>query len=152
MNGPGDSIVVERVSQPDPDDLAAIVALEADSFTNPWTPEALTTMLRSDITHLYVVRKQEHEIVGFCACWLIETELHINTLAVSSRYRRQGIATRLVRFVLEATGADKATLEVRRSNLAAIDLYEKLGFQATAVRERYYRNPDDDGLILWLNP
>ena len=152
MNEPGNAIIVERVSHRDPDDLAAIVALEADSFTNPWTPEALTTMLRSDITRLYVARNQQHAVVGFCACWLIETELHINTLAVSSKYRRQGVATRLVRFVLEATGADQATLEVRRSNVAAVNLYEKLGFRTTAVRERYYRNPDDDGLILWLNP
>lgn len=152
MNEPGDPTIVERVSHPDPDDLATIFALEADSFTNPWTPEALTTMLLSDVTRLYVARNHQHAVVGFCACWLIETELHINTLAVSSKYRRQGVATRLVRFVLEATGADQATLEVRRSNVAAVNLYEKLGFRTTAVRERYYRNPDDDGLILWLNP
>ena len=152
MTEPGDSIVVERVSHPDPDDLAAIVALEADSFSNPWTPEALTTMLRSDSTRLYVARNQQHAVVGFCACWLLENELHINTLAVSRSYRRQGIATGLVRFMLLTTGAIRATLEVRRANTPAINLYKKLGFRTTAVRERYYRNPDDDGLILWLNP
>ena len=153
MTDAGDPIVVERVSNPDPEDLAAIVALESDSFTNPWTAEALTTMLGSDVTRLYVARHQQPDaVVGFCACWLIDTELHINTLAVARSHRRQGIATCLVRFVLQATGAQRATLEVRRSNVAAIKLYEKLGFRATAVRNQYYRNPDEDGLILWLNP
>jgi ribosomal-protein-alanine N-acetyltransferase len=151
MNDAGDRLVVERLADPDPDDLAAIIALESDSFTNPWTPEALAAMLRSDITRLYVVRRPP-EVVGFCACWLVDTELHINTLAVARSHRRQGIATRLVQFVLQSTGARRATLEVRQSNLAAITLYEKLGFRTTAVREGYYRKPDEDGLILWLNP
>ena len=152
MTADTEPIVVERLSHPDPADLAAIVCLESESFTNPWTAEALATMLESDITRLYVARHPRHRVAGFCACWLIATELHINTLAVAPEYRRMGIATGLVRFVLRNTGARRATLEVRRSNRAAIDLYEKLGFRATAVREQYYRNPDEDGLILWLNP
>ena len=57
-----------------------------------------------------------------------------------------------MRWILEETGALQATLEVRRSNLAALNLYEKLGFRATAIREGYYQNPEEDGLILWLNP
>jgi ribosomal-protein-alanine N-acetyltransferase len=54
--------------------------------------------------------------------------------------------------LLRRTGATRATLEVRRSNTAALGLYEKLGFKVTAVRARYYSNPDEDGMILWLNP
>jgi ribosomal-protein-alanine N-acetyltransferase len=47
-------------------------------------------------------------------------------------------------------GARRATLEVRRSNAAAIALYERLGFRVCAVRPRYYSRPDEDALILWL--
>jgi ribosomal-protein-alanine N-acetyltransferase len=146
-----DAVVIEPLSTPDSDDLAAIVTVEAESFANPWTPEALATMLQSHVTQLYVAR-DPRGIVGFCACWVIDGELHINTLAVARTHRRQGIATRLVRFVLDTTRVERATLEVRRSNAAAINLYEKLGFRTTAVRKGYYRNPDEDGLILWLNP
>lgn len=145
-------IIIERLAIPGPEDLASILALESDSFSNPWTDAALAEMLESDVTRLYVVRQQTGEIVGFCACWVIGTELHINTLAVARTHRRKGIATRLVRFVLATTGVQRATLEVRRSNTAALNLYEKLGFRTTAVRAAYYRNPDEDGLILWLNP
>ena len=144
--------VIERLATLGPEDLAAILALESDSFSNPWTAAALAKMLESDVTRLYVVRQQTGAIVGFCACWVIGPELHINTLAVARTHRRKGIATRLVRFVLATTGVQRATLEVRRSNTAALNLYEKLGFRTTAVRAAYYRNPDEDGLILWLNP
>ena len=147
-----EAVLLERLETPGPRDLAAINALESDSFSNPWTPEALSAMLQSSVTRLYVARELTGTIVGFCACWIVAGELHINTLAVARSHRRQGIATRLLRFILATTGIDRATLEVRRSNTAALKLYENLGFTTTAVRESYYTNPDEDGLILWLNP
>ena len=152
MNEPDDSLLIERVSRPDADDLAAVIALESDSFSNPWKADALAAMLRSDVSRLYVARQPPAGVVAFCVCWLIGPELHINTLAVGRAHRRRGIATRLMRWILHETGVQQATLEVRRSNLAALNLYEKLGFRATAVRHGYYQNPDEDGLILWMNP
>jgi [ribosomal protein S18]-alanine N-acetyltransferase len=103
------------------------------------------------VTQLYVAR-YGRQIVAFCACWVIAGELHINTLAVDGDMRRRGIATKLVQHVLSQTAVTRATLEVRRSNTAALKLYEGLGFTATAIRKRYYSNPDEDALILWLNP
>ncbi len=145
-------ITVERLAAPEADDLVAISALESDSFSNPWPPDALAVMLRSDVTRLYVARGPSGRVVGFCACWLIAGELHINSVAVERGLRRQRIATRLLRHVLASTGATRATLEVRRSNTAALRLYESLGFRTSDVRPDYYTNPDEDGLILWLNP
>ena len=152
MSTPADGLVIERLDAIDRDDLSAITALESGSFSNPWRPEALAEMLRSDVTRVYVVRQPSREIVAFCACWVVAGELHINTLAVAPAHRRRGIATRLLRSVIETAGIERATLEVRRSNTAALKLYEGLGFQTTAVRRGYYSNPDEDGLILWLNP
>lgn len=152
MSDAGDEVLIERLSSLGAGDLAAITALESQSFSNPWTPEALADMLRSDVTRLYVARARERDLIAFCACWVIGEELHVNTLAVAAPSRRQGVATRLLRFVLATTGAQRATLEVRRSNVAALGLYAALGFQTVAVREGYYSNPDEDGLILWLNP
>jgi ribosomal-protein-alanine N-acetyltransferase len=151
MNPPSEAITVERLLHPDDADLQSIAALEATSFSNPWTPEALREMIASKVTRLYVAR-HERQIVAFCACWLIDEELHINTLAVDGDMRRQGVATRLLQHVLAESAVSRATLEVRRSNTAALKLYEGLGFSATAIRRRYYSNPDEDALILWLNP
>ena len=146
------SIVVEQLTSLDPKDVETIVALEGESFTNPWSRDILATMIQSNVTQLFVARDRAGCIMGFCLCWVIAGEVHINTLAVGVTHRRQGIATRLVRFALTSTDAARATLEVRVSNAAAIDLYEKLGFRRTAVRKGYYRNPDEDALILWWNP
>ena len=132
-----------------------IVALEAASFTNPWSKDALLWELRnSDVTRVYIARDDDNgPLVAFCACWAIFDELHINTMAVDASRRRQGIASELLRYVLgeaRAGGARKATLEVRESNTAAIRLYESLGFTLVARRPRYYTKPEEDALILWL--
>ena len=151
MSVSSERITTERLVDPDESDLLSIAALESSSFSNPWTPEALLEMVSSDVTQLYVAR-YGRQIVAFCACWVIAGELHINTLAVDGDMRRRGIATKLVQHVLNQTAVTRATLEVRRSNTAALKLYEGLGFSATAIRKRYYSNPDEDALILWLNP
>jgi ribosomal-protein-alanine N-acetyltransferase len=146
----------ERLQNPDARaDIDAIVALEADSFTNPWPPETLVWELQnSDVTRIYVLRDDGGVIVAFCVCWVIFDELHINTLAVAAAERRKGLATLLLKRVRAETsreGARKATLEVRASNKAALALYERLGFTVRAKRQGYYTNPHEDALILWLD-
>jgi ribosomal-protein-alanine N-acetyltransferase len=135
------------------DHLEDIVKLEAASFSNPWSREMLARELRNqDVARVYVLRNRHRELLAFCASWFIADELHINTLAVRADMRRRGLATRLLRHVLaEATaaGVNRATLEVRRSNVPALKLYERLGFQIQATRPNYYSNPVEDGLILW---
>ena len=146
-------VTVERLEAPAGlADRAAVLALEASSFSNPWTAETFDRMLLSPVSQVYVARLESRAIVAFCACWVIDDEMHINTLAVDRRLRRQGIADRLVREALRQAGVRCATLEVRRSNDAALRLYRNLGFEVRAVRREYYQNPVEDGLILWWNP
>lgn len=129
-----------------------ILALEALAFSNPWTPESFDAMRSSPASRVYVARQAGGPILAFCACWLIVDELHIHTITVARHERRRGMASGLLRHILADTQAVRATLEVRRSNVAALALYERLGFKVAAVREQYYENPREDGLILWLNP
>ena len=145
---------VERLRDPGADaDIDAIVALESESFTNPWSRETLVWELQnSDVTLVYVLRRDDERIAAFCVCWIIFDELHINTLAVAPADRRQGFATTLLRQVMAeaaAKGAQKATLEVRASNKSALALYERLGFHVAAKRPGYYTKPEEDALILW---
>ena len=142
---------IERLT--DDTDLEAVAALEAETFTNPWTRDMLARELeRSDVTRVYVLRRPGQRVAAFCACWVVHDELHVNTIAVDAAVRRQGLATRLMEHVMRDAareGARRATLEVRRSNGAALALYQQLGFTITAVRPRYYSHPEEDALILW---
>src|SRR3954451_6474788 len=145
---------VQRLRHPGADaDIDAIVELEHASFTNPWSRETLVWELEnSDVTRVYLLKDQADRAIAFCIAWVIFDELHINTLAVRPENRRQGVATLLLESVMaEAAGegARRATLEVRESNAAALQLYDRLGFAVKGRRPGYYTNPPEDALILW---
>jgi ribosomal-protein-alanine N-acetyltransferase len=146
-----EGILIERVVSDD--DLDAVAALEARCFTNPWTREMLARELaQSDVAHVFVLRLPDRSVAAFCSCWIVADELHINTIAVDPAYRRQGLASGMLRQIMADAadrGAVRATLEVRASNEPARLLYEGLGFAVTAIRPRYYTAPDEDALILW---
>ena len=145
---------VERLRDPGAEaDIDAVVTLENESFSNPWPRDTLVWELtNSDVTRVYLLRDAEDRAIAFCITWIIFDELHINTLAVGSAHRRQGLATFLLKEVMADAardGARRATLEVRESNTAALELYARLGFRVTARRRDYYTNPVEDALILW---
>jgi [ribosomal protein S18]-alanine N-acetyltransferase len=144
------SVLIERISSSE--DLDAVAALEAATFTNPWTREMLEReLVQSDVARVYVVRLPGRRVAAFCACWLVYDELHINTIAVDANLRRQGLARALMTHILDeaaAQGAARTFLEVRRSNLPAQRLYENLGFAVAGVRRNYYTNPEEDALVL----
>ena len=136
-----------------PADLAEVAALQRRSFSHGWGAEAIQWELENtNVARIYVARSASGDLVAYCACWIVFDELHINSLAVDERLRRQGIARRLLDQVVRdaiAEGARMATLEVRQSNAAARALYEGLGFRIEGVRRNYYQDPREDGLILW---
>ncbi len=134
-------------------DLEAVIAIEAASFTNPWTRDMYLAELGNvGVSFFYVARDAAGVIVGFCSVWRVMDELHINNLAVDPIHRRRGIGAALLTFVLgeaEKLGVRRATLEVRPSNEPARQLYARHGFAAAGVRRAYYTNPVEDALILW---
>lgn len=144
--------VVERL---DPQrDLAAVLEIEAASFANPWTHEMFEhEWQHPEVSHTLVIRTPTVRVAGFCIFWVVFDEVHLNNLAVRPEARGMGLGRALLRAALEdaaSRGGTRATLEVRRSNAAALRLYESFGFRVTAVRPGYYSNPAEDALVLWL--
>lgn len=137
------------------DDLTGVLEVEDESFTNPWTREMYEWELRNrTVCHIVVVRTPDCRVAGFCAFWVVFDEIHINNVAMRPRFRGQGMGTALMHHVLETApslGAQRATLEVRSSNVGAIKLYERLGFRVAGTRRNYYTNPQEDALILWYD-
>jgi len=133
-------------------DLDAVIEVERESFHNPTTREWYENELqRRDVCFVYVIRTSTHPVAGFCAFWRVLDQIHINNLAIRPGLRRQGLGRLLLARVLDEAatlGASGATLEVRRSNQAALRLYETAGFRLAGVRTSYYTNPIEDALIL----
>ncbi|MDW7738841.1 MAG: ribosomal protein S18-alanine N-acetyltransferase [Bacillota bacterium] len=131
------------------DDVEAVAALEQASFEDPWPLQSFRTELELNRLANYLVARHEDRIIGYIGAWVIIDEVHITTLAVGEEYRRHGIATRLVRALLDRTckyDVNAITLEVRPSNKSAIAFYEKLGFRVRGRRKNYYT--DEDALIM----
>jgi len=145
------SFWIDRLA--DEQDLDGVLAVESESFTNPWTRDMYAWELQNrSMCHILLVRTAECPVAGFCAFWLVFDEVHINNIAMRPDFRAQGIGTALLRQVLaegQQLGARRATLEVRASNAGARRLYERMGFYVAGVRRNYYSDPVEDALILW---
>jgi ribosomal-protein-alanine N-acetyltransferase len=94
------------------------------------------------------------KVIGMIDVWLILDEAHIATLAIHPDYRGEGIAANMLQKVLfEAfnSGARRAMLEVRASNQIAQSLYKGFGFEIVTRRRRYYRDNNEDALLMNLD-
>ncbi len=132
-------------------DLDAIDEIERHSFRAPWPRATFEAELAHEWSRLDVVREADSRVIGFCNYWIVTTELHVLAIAVHPDQRRRGIAGTLLQHVLDtaiACGCVLATLEVRRSNQAAIALYARAGFKTVHVRARYYQDDDEDALVM----
>jgi [ribosomal protein S18]-alanine N-acetyltransferase len=93
------------------------------------------------------------KILAMIVMYLIEDESHVATFAVHKDYRHAGIGWRLLQYALKEVindGATHAFLEVRASNLSAINLYEKFGFVTVNKRKKYYVDNNEDALLMNL--
>lgn len=139
------------------DDLHAVIEVERVAFKNPWSPE----LLRRELTHEWstILLAEEPtangmELLGFAIFWVVHDEVHILNVATAPKHRRRGVA----RAVMEATldfGRGKkctlATLEVRRSNEGALNLYKSFGFRAVGIRPNYYVDEGEDAIVMVLD-
>jgi len=133
-------------------DLAAVAAIERQSFKDPWSIHSFQTEIETNRLALYLVARLHERVIAYIGAWIVLNEVHITTLAVDKAYRRLGIASRLVMALVEMTGprgASCLTLEVRPSNTAALRFYEELGFTVLGRRKYYYA--DEDALIMTKN-
>lgn len=135
-------------------DLDHVATLEAESFPNPWSRRMLYQDFARNPRARFMIAEDGNRLIGYVGIWLRDNEVHITTLAVDPDHRRQGVATRLLKRILQAQRAHErsVTLEVRESNEAAQQLYRKLGFEVEGRRERYYSDNQEDALIMRWNP
>lgn len=136
-------------------DLEAVIEIDRKSFSMPWSERTYRNELTANpAAYLYVAENAaQGQILGYIGFWFIVDEAHISTLAVKPAYRRRGIGRWLLQMALEEAahlGAEIASLEVRVSNLAAIELYRKYGFLTRERRAGYYQDNGEDALYMIL--
>lgn len=148
------------------DDLPRIIEIEQAAFPTPWSIASFERELTLPFSRIIVALSGDlgdapaadplppdrETIVGFLCRWLIADECHVLNIAVRPDQRRNGVATQLISAAIaEArdSGAEVVTLEVRRSNLAARQLYRKFDFEERRLRRHYY-GPGEDAIVMEL--
>ncbi len=135
-------------------DVVQVHQIEKEIFSQPWSEEDFYSSLKNT-NNLYLVAEIHGEIVGYCGCWGIAGEGDIYNVAVKTQFRRKRIGLEMLQELIregQTKGLGTFTLEVRRSNLAAIRLYETLGFEQVAIRKDFYQKPNEDAVIMWWKP
>ena len=134
-------------------DLPRILEIERLAFPSPWSLASFERELTLPFSRVMVATPQaDSSIVGFLCRWLIADECHVLNIAVHPDSRRMGIGAVLITEAISearSSGSDVVTLEVRRTNLAARQLYRKFDFEERRLRRHYY-GPGEDAIIMEL--
>ncbi|HEX9332805.1 MAG TPA: ribosomal protein S18-alanine N-acetyltransferase [Anaerolineales bacterium] len=136
------------------DDVPAVIELDQKSFSLPWPERSFRFELTDNSAARCWVAEVDGKVVGMIVVWLIVDEAHVATLATHPDFRRQGIAKILLAHTLRRLideGARSSFLEVRESNLIAQDMYRKFGYKEVGRRRRYYRDNDEDAILMNLD-
>ena len=144
----GDTVTLRRLEL---DDLDAIERIEKVSYPSPWSRSMFSGELGKPGT-VGLGAVVSEALVGYVIISRYVDAWHVMNVAVAPERRRQGIASALLRRLLEVTEDDPLrgyTLEVRVTNVGAIALYERFGFVAKGVRRGYYTDNREDALIMW---
>ncbi len=143
--------IVAVVRRPRPNEIEAIHLIELHHSPHPWQINHLEDELSNPLSHFYVIEDcTDHQIFGYIVFWVIDNIIELHNITIADSHRRSGQAVKLMQQMFEVAcdqNIDEGFLEVRRSNIAAIHLYQKMGFQQISERKRYYRNPVEDALI-----
>jgi ribosomal-protein-alanine N-acetyltransferase len=133
-------------------DLDAVVEIESLSQPSPWSRQIFAEELAREWARLQVIRN-DGRAVAFSNYWLVHDEVHLLNIGTHPDHRRQGYARALMEALIQTGQSRRAslvTLEVRRSNLGAISLYEALSFKNVGVRRGYYAEDREDALVMAL--
>ncbi|MCX7694664.1 MAG: ribosomal protein S18-alanine N-acetyltransferase [Caloramator sp.] len=134
------------------EDVDGVYEVEVLSFKTPWSKEAFYTELTRNSCAVYKVLKYKEKIIGYAGMWCMIDEGHITNIAVHPEFRGSKLGEKLVDVLIDEAkkrSINAMTLEVRVSNIPAINLYKKKGFVCVATRKGYYQDTGEDAYIMW---
>ena len=147
-------------------DIPAVMRIDGLSFPTPTNEQMfINELVDNRLAHYQVLARRNasdtgghgregETIVGFAGFWLIAGEIHISTIAVDPAQRGRDLGKRLLlNLLLEARKLDPilVTLEVRRGNVVAQNLYRQFRFEEVGLRRRYYHDTGEDALLMTVD-
>ncbi len=138
------------IKESTPQDIPAMVLIENECFSEPWSEKGLQSAFNDGISY-FISAKADEILVGYAGMYNVLDEGYVYNLAVSEKFRGNKIGKKLIRYLLDYSKNKNLrflSLEVRKSNHIAINLYEKTGFEIIGTRKDFYNFPKEDGIIM----
>jgi len=138
-------------------DVPGVMDIEKEAFTNPWSLEMVKKELTNEWSNVLLLEESTPwgwELRAFAIFWIVADEVHVLNVATHVASRRKGFGRKIMDEVVamgRARSCTLATLEVRRSNQAAIGLYAALGFRTVGMRPRYYADNQEDAAVMIMD-
>lgn len=132
------------------EDCAQVAAIEAVSFSVPWSLRAFTDTVEK-ANFRYFVAEEAGEILGYCGFLYVLDEAEIPNVCVKASARKQGVGKQMMNVLIEEAaklGMAVLYLEVRESNHGARRLYESLGFVENGIRKNFYEQPTENAVLM----
>ena len=141
-------IVIKKMAK---EHIEDVYNVEKNCFSTPWSVQSLSYELENENAIFFVAVLNEH-VVGYICAHCVCRECYICNIAVLPEHRKRKIATCLLAFFIDSfqKNCDFISLEVRKSNLNAIKLYENFGFKKVGLRKDFYVKPKEDAIIMTL--
>ena len=140
--------LIERLTS---DKFCEVAELERLCFSLPWSEKSLELLLDGKNVGFVVIDKATGRVAAYGGMIAVLDEGQITNIATHPEYRRRGLGQSVLHALVEyatETGLNIISLEVRESNVAAISLYEKLGFLTAGVRKNFYTSPRENGIVM----
>ena len=130
-----------------------ILEIENSSFPVPWSARAFEEEITKSISNLWAIIS-EQRLLAYICFWMFDREIHILNFAVHPKKRNLGLGKLLLENIVKAGtagGIEKIWLEVRPSNIPALSIYKKFGFNEAGRRKSYYSDSKEDAIIMALD-
>lgn len=140
-----------QIRQAQENDVPAIVSIECKTSPEPWSESALRRDVTENGQALVIVVDLEGRIAGYADVWLVADEFQLNNIAVLEEFRGYHLAENMLEILIATARELKLntiTLEVRKSNTPARNLYNKCGFTEVGIREKYYVDNGEDAVLM----
>jgi len=135
------------------DDITNLVALDKELYIAPWKESDFLYELETNpyAYYLKMIDKETKEMMGYIGFWITFEKAQITKVSIAKKYQGHGLSKLLMADVenrIKLASCENITLEVRVSNVVAINLYTSCGFKTVATRKKYYENGEDAYLML----